>query len=186
MLNEEWHSDSGGVDFLTEDKFYDAIFSVADMWTDDTLAATYVRFLDEMLDVVRGVGHEAAMQPFQQGEQAGTHVVDCRHSRSHSVYRGCTSSAPSRARHPYVPVWYMAPPRPDSSPNCLSQVRRFVLGTCHCCRQTWASPTNTLVGARTRCNLTLRERSTRGRSRTLGCMKRHQQAVVAIAPNARL
>ena len=59
MMVEEWDADSGGKATMDQDAFFDAIFTVADMWTDDTQAVTYVEFLNDLMDTVRGVWQEA-------------------------------------------------------------------------------------------------------------------------------
>ena len=102
MMVDEWKKDTGGADFLTEANFYDSIFSVADMWTDDMLAATYVGFLDELMEVVRGVGHEAAVLPFQQGSVLGVASgLLCRTALTPGA-RVARSPSPPRTRDTYV------------------------------------------------------------------------------------
>ena len=51
-VRDDWQDDCGGKGYLTAESFMDAVFELADVWTETTDAAEYVEFLRRLLDDV--------------------------------------------------------------------------------------------------------------------------------------
>lgn len=54
-VRDDWQDDCGGKGYLTAESFMDAVFELADVWTETTDAAEYVQFLRRLLDDVTTV-----------------------------------------------------------------------------------------------------------------------------------
>jgi len=59
MMADEWKVDADNSPRMDKERFFDAMFTVVDLWTEDTKAVTYVSFLEGLNHCVQGVHQRA-------------------------------------------------------------------------------------------------------------------------------